>query len=83
VSARTSRTTRTVAHRRDALLTWLRAEPRGTLTAREIVSLIGYPYDELGHYRESRCFDDLLALQRERAVRRVPDALPARWELSS
>lgn len=75
----------TAAYRRDMLLTWLRRAERGEMTAEEIVDQIGHPYlpyDEVGHYRYSRCFDDLLALEREELVYRVYLSRPARWGLS-
>lgn len=67
--------------RREALWTWMYERPeRYGLTTEEIVDLIGHPYDKVGHYRYSRCFDDLKALERQGSVVRLPGR-PARWTL--
>jgi hypothetical protein len=68
--------------RRASLLRWMRSERGDEWTASEIVDVIGYPYDELSHYRESRCFGDLVALERDGLVYRVYLTRPARWGLS-
>ena len=66
--------------RRLALLQWLRERPthRG-LTASEIVSVIGHPYDRVtGAY--DKCFADLKALEKRGLLTRgAISERPARW----
>lgn len=61
--------------RRRALMNWLCARPAHSgLTAQEIVDVSGL-YE--GHYRYSRCFDDLNYFARLDMVHR--EGRPARW----
>lgn len=72
----------TITSRQSDLLQWMRERPaHNGLTATEIVKHIGWPYDQIGHYRSARCFEDLKDLAVQGLVVRL-DGRPARWEVA-
>lgn len=64
-------------HRRRELLAWLRErDEHQDLMATEIADVSGI-YDHIGHGRTDRCFDDLVALERQGCVER--SGRPSEW----